>query len=330
VNGVKTPLTGVNQESANNDLVLNMSVAGRAEFKEEGVHVLLKTEGSLRPASAFSAEVVRVIDGEKLFEIPAGSAVLSAAGKSAEAFKTLPPGTMISIEVSLGGFDFSKVTEAAAGGPMLLRAGKALADGSGEGFSAAFWNDRHPRTAIGSTATGDVWLVVADGRQAGLSRGVSLTELGAIMQRLGCTDAINLDGGGSSDFVLAGMSVNRPSGGAPRPVANGILIYAASPLPELQGDAAPTVIQGRPTLTMGVFNQYKVLDGKGNPIDNAQVIWSAQGAAWVDQGGFLRGLKAGEAVLRAWVAGKVLEVKVMVEDPAAPPAAPPTGTPSKS
>lgn len=327
VNGVKTPLAGINQESANNDLVLNMGVAGRAEFKEAGVHVVLKTEGSLRPVSSFSGEVVRVVEGEKLFEIPAGSVVLSAAGKTAEGFKSLQAGAQVSIELSLGGFDFSKVTEAAAGGPMLLKGGKALADGAGEGFSAAFWNDRHPRTAIGATATGDVWMVVVDGRQAGLSRGVSLTELGAIMQKLGCTDAINLDGGGSSDIVLAGLSVNRPSGGAPRPVANGILIYSADPLPELQGDAAPTVIQGRPTLTMGVFNQYKVLDGKGNPIDNGQIIWSAQGSAWVDQGGFLRGLKPGEAFLRAWVAGKILEVKVMVEDPAAPPVVPPTTPP---
>lgn len=323
VGGVKTPLAGINQESANDDLVLNMPAAGRAEFKEEGVHVVLKTDQTLRPVSAFSAQVEKVVEGEKLLVILPGQAVLSAAGRTAEAFKAFAPGTEVSIELSLSGFDFSKATEAVAGGPMLLKAGKALISGEEEGFAAAFWNDRHPRTAIGATASGDLWLVVVDGRQAGLSRGANLNELGAIMQRLGCTDAINLDGGGSSDIVLGGMSVNRPSGGAPRPVANGILLFPSAPLPELQGDAAPSVIQGRPTLTMGIYNQYKVLDGKGQPLDNAQVIWSAQGAAWVDQGGFLRGLKAGEATLRAWVAGKILEVKVTVEDPAAPPVAPP-------
>ena len=53
---------------------------------------------------------------------------------------------------------------------------------------------RHPRTAVGMNADSIFWVVV-DGRQPELSVGVSLPELAALMMDLGCTDALNLDGG---------------------------------------------------------------------------------------------------------------------------------------
>lgn len=77
---------------------------------------------------------------------------------------------------------------------------------------------RHPRTAVGTNAAGtSLWLVVVDGRQPGYSEGMDLHELGTLMLELGCTDATNMDGGGSSIMGLAGSDgklkvVNRPSG----------------------------------------------------------------------------------------------------------------------
>jgi hypothetical protein len=64
---------------------------------------------------------------------------------------------------------------------------------------------RAPRTGLGVTAEGHVLLAVVDGR-ASLhhSVGVSLAELAAVMQWLGCRDAMNLDGGGSSVMYVAG------------------------------------------------------------------------------------------------------------------------------
>lgn len=63
---------------------------------------------------------------------------------------------------------------------------------------------RAPRTALGITEQGDVVLVVVDGR-ADLrhSVGVTLDELAYLMKGLGCRDAMNLDGGGSSVMTLA-------------------------------------------------------------------------------------------------------------------------------
>ena len=60
-----------------------------------------------------------------------------------------------------------------------------------------------PRTSIGLDKAGKtMWLVVVDGRQAGFSEGVNCTELAAIMRDLGCWNAVNMDGGGSSIMGL--------------------------------------------------------------------------------------------------------------------------------
>ena len=76
---------------------------------------------------------------------------------------------------------------------------------------------RHPRTGIGVDREGWVlWLVVVDGRQRGYSEGMSVHELGRVMLDLGCWDATNMDGGGSSVMGLAAPNgkvrvVNSPS-----------------------------------------------------------------------------------------------------------------------
>lgn len=82
--------------------------------------------------------------------------------------------------------------------------------------------NRHPRTMVGLNGSGHLLFVVVDGRQPGYAEGMSLFELRALARSLGCTDALNLDGGGSSTMVIAGEDgngvVNRPSGKVERPV----------------------------------------------------------------------------------------------------------------
>lgn len=81
-----------------------------------------------------------------------------------------------------------------------------------------FWgsgveNDaRQPRTAVGYTKNNHVILIVADGRQAA-SEGVTLPELAQILLELGCIEAMNLDGGGSSQMAVGNQLINRPEGG---------------------------------------------------------------------------------------------------------------------
>ncbi len=61
---------------------------------------------------------------------------------------------------------------------------------------------RHPRTAACYNAREWIFVVV-DGRQPQLSVGMTLEELGELMVSLGCAEAINLDGGGSSMMAIA-------------------------------------------------------------------------------------------------------------------------------
>ena len=67
-------------------------------------------------------------------------------------------------------------------------------------------------------------MVVIDGRRPGWSRGATLGELRATLRDLGAVDALNLDGGGSSEMVVNGEVVNRPSDGRERRITNAVLI----------------------------------------------------------------------------------------------------------
>ncbi len=97
----------------------------------------------------------------------------------------------------------------------------------------AFNDNRHPRTCACVTTDRRVLWLTADGRHANAA-GLSLPELTKVMQWLGCRDAINLDGGGSTTMWLAGQGengvVNYPSDGknwvrtVERPVSNVLLL----------------------------------------------------------------------------------------------------------
>ncbi len=80
-----------------------------------------------------------------------------------------------------------------------------------------------PRTALGYNKD-TLFLVVADGRQPKYSTGLTLYELGSILIELGATEAINLDGGSSSTFVVNDEVINKPSGNREREVLNAVFI----------------------------------------------------------------------------------------------------------
>ena len=111
-------------------------------------------------------------------------------------------------------------------GPMLLRDGKVFIPIDEEVFFGTSIPEVHPRTAAGVTPEGDLILLLVDGRQL-ISRGVDLPELATIMLELGCKDAINLDGGGSSALVVNGSLLNRPAGKTvEREVMSAIAVFA--------------------------------------------------------------------------------------------------------
>ena len=98
------------------------------------------------------------------------------------------------------GFECRGATYGLASGPLLLWQGRPV---DTEFADKIFKSPRHPRTAVGvDSAHQKVWLIVADGRQEGVSEGVTLDELKQSLKELGAVDALNLDGGGSSTLVV--------------------------------------------------------------------------------------------------------------------------------
>lgn len=118
------------------------------------------------------------------------------------------------------------------GAGMLLHNGEISQTFQEEGLQGNFIETKMPRTAVGIKPDG-VWVfVVVDGRQPMLSEGLTLHELAAFMRSLGCVQALNLDGGGSSTMVVEGNIVNSPVGEAEdthsypeRRVSDAILIF---------------------------------------------------------------------------------------------------------
>jgi exopolysaccharide biosynthesis protein len=106
-------------------------------------------------------------------------------------------------------------------------------------YHSAFATNRHPRTVVGVSRGGsELTLLVVDGRQPDLSIGMTLAELSKEMIRLGCDDALNLDGGGSTTLVYRDQAdhrlkiLNSPSDKKERSVADILEIKFDGPLPE--------------------------------------------------------------------------------------------------
>lgn len=122
--------------------------------------------------------------------------------------------------------DLTGARVAIGGGPRLISDGKLV-----NGWKSP--NQRHPRTALGWNDD-YLYLMLVDGRQPGVSVGMSFQEMADYFLKLGCTHAINLDGGGSASMWAFGHIVNQPSEGQERPIANGVVLIKK---PKAHGDA---------------------------------------------------------------------------------------------
>lgn len=114
------------------------------------------------------------------------------------------------------------------GAGLLRLAGRVFTNWEVENLRAdTFVDVRHPRTLIGLDRRGFIWLAAIDGRRPDYSLGMSFADLQRLCDRLELTDALNLDGGGSTTMVIEGKVVNRPSDPAgPRAVGDAILVFA--------------------------------------------------------------------------------------------------------
>lgn len=165
--------------------------------------------------------------------IPRRGAALSYGGLDLPAaLAALSGGTSVTFETrwtSLGEVPIDSLDRSdhiINGAGLLRRRGQALLNWEDEGLNPeTFVDARHPRTLIGTDREGFIWFAAVDGRQADYSIGMTFADLQRLCDRLGLTDALNLDGGGSTTMVVRGRIVNRPSDpGGPRPVSDAIVV----------------------------------------------------------------------------------------------------------
>lgn len=147
---------------------------------------------------------------------------LIARGAGREAVAEATAGQAATWQVQTPGA-WQKYAHILGAGPRLLRNGKIETTEVIEEFRPDVLA-RGPRSAIGVDRNGHVWIVAADGRAPEYSMGLTLAELAGEMQKLGVTDAICLDGGGSTALTVNSILVNRPSDGSERRVPNALIV----------------------------------------------------------------------------------------------------------
>jgi hypothetical protein len=123
--------------------------------------------------------------------------------------------------------DWDAAPSIVGGVGLLAVGGRLVKDWGPEKARDGFTTERHPRTVIGTSTDGRIWLITVDGRNKALSLGMNFAELQALITRVGLIEALNLDGGGSTTMVVKGGVVNHPSDAAgPRRVSDAIIVRA--------------------------------------------------------------------------------------------------------
>lgn len=104
-----------------------------------------------------------------------------------------------------------KMKTAVGGGPVLVQNGEIKITNNEEyKFPGKAINDKHPRTAMGYTKNGELIILVIQGRTES-GGGASLIQEAQILKDIGCVEALNLDGGGSSCLLVNGKETIQPS-----------------------------------------------------------------------------------------------------------------------
>lgn len=230
--GRKTPFE-LNGERATNGVELYTTAAGTSTHTSGGREFLLDPVPGgpwlpLRMERDYPARLSSIrLTGDT--PLSPETMVLSIGPVIMQQFQNVTTGAVLRISTrSLP--DLLTAKTAISGGPLLLQDGRRqkIQATPGEAYEFSSMLERHPRTAFGWNDQ-SFFLVQVDGRQKDLSLGMTLDELSAYLVKLGCSDAVNLDGGGSSSLWFDGKVRNNPCDGYERDIANSLLVLRPKP-----------------------------------------------------------------------------------------------------
>lgn len=215
--GLELNFTGINRERNDNDLIEYTPEFGRSTLTlGRGLEVIVKRN-----------KIVAISEESGSNIIPQDGIVISATGEYAGRLKRLARigrkiercvyiihqvgNDFLSSDSVRTGKAFSRAEDITGGVSELLRNGRIHLTWKEEKAAQSFAENRHPRTAIAKFPDGRILLAAVDGRRPGQSVGMTLQELAEYLLSIGVSDAMNLDGGGSTTMYLDGRVVNNPS-----------------------------------------------------------------------------------------------------------------------
>lgn len=223
--GTSIPLTGLNKmRTAKGAYLYTSDFSANTRVTTPGTDVVLTAPAgeTLRLGVPIQLTVASVSKGAWGVALDEGRMVLSLddACTAGIDLSTLTVGQTLTLTCETPDKRWNDVVFASGGGDMLLR------DGS---FTSSATGETAPRTALGVRPDGSFAIIVADGRQKGVADGASLKSVAERLKSMGCTNVINLDGGGSS--ILSAREngemrvpvISLPSDGTPRKCANYIM-----------------------------------------------------------------------------------------------------------
>jgi len=190
-----------NAERKKDDLVIYTPGFGSSTLAgPDGVEVIVRNN-----------RVVSIVKNMGNAAIPEDGFVISASGsRMKELLDRSKPKRRVTKHSNLDHSRYRDIDDITNGVPQLIKNGKIDITWEQEKASKSFVETRHPRTAVAKLKDGKFLMITVDGRSES-SGGISLQDLAEYLLSLGATDAMNLDGGGSTTMYLDGKVVNTPS-----------------------------------------------------------------------------------------------------------------------
>lgn len=314
--GKAFPIRGINRGRKDHEVVVYSKwFCEHTCTNEKGSEAIVKLDSPMRIGKPVTGTITEVKTGAGDASTGDGLLVLSGQGTGAKFIDdNLKAGTAVTLEFTVKGQRtgvWDKVAEAVGGGSWLVRDGKEFISAKEEGFGTSFSAGRNPRTAVGLTKDGKLLLVTVDGRQS-ISGGMGLPALAQVMIGLGCVQAANLDGGGSTTMATSFGIINSPSSGIERMVSNGVAVLV-DPV-QSAGDMDFTIAPLAGPVPSGTSVQLSLLDGSGQPLASSVVgkaLWSTMGGmGFVDQSGRFYGVKAKKGSIIVKLGSKTASIPI--------------------
>ena len=283
-------ITAINAGRGENNLIIyNSNFGATTGTNDYGAEVVITpVDGDFALGKEVKMKVTGTPTTKGSNALSAGSYILSGHGTAKNFVTSLTDGEIITVNatLSLNGKSI-EARQVLGGQPMILSGGVTLDTQDALDHLVSL----NPRTAVGHDATGTkLVMLVVDGR-SNVSAGVVSRVLADIMREVGCSEAMNFDGGGSSALYTDAFGIrNSPSDGNERSVTNALFAVAVAPTDNVVDEIAFTEESkmlpkyGHYTPVFYAYNKYDVListDLKGVKLSCPEALGtiSADGAS---------------------------------------------------